>query len=527
MTQIPKYTVFEAVFEHTGSYANPYTDLSATVQLTEPGTDKVRSLALFWDGNSTWRFRFSPDQIGVWEWHIKSADTWLDGKSGAFECVASSERGSIRPMSEYPYHFEFQNGDPCWFFGDTGWALYTDSTEKRHDRQAVEHYIDVRASQRFNVIHSMLLSEAGWGNQNGLPFDDMPAEQINPGYWQEADERLAYLNQQGIVGGLVLGWGDKGRNEVFPWRILPSLDARKRYARYIAARYSAYNVFFLVAGEWHATIRRTPGATEESVREDYIGIGDALMDADPHGRMIGIHPMTQEGSVREFVDTRWMSFGDYQQNYHQLHERILQSRGTRRPLVNSEYGYYLRDANGDGIPDKPNSTSAQAMRHATWDIVMAGAYVVTGFGTTYFGGNRDPGPFDVDTPKNDIWEDQIGYVQALFTELKWWYLEPHDELIESNTPRGTKEGKEFGHIVPPATIYWLLADPGYTYVAYARGCDGSLTIYLDHHSPKQYSVHQHNPRTGQRTSLGTHTLTGKMEYTPPDTEDWVVVIQTD
>ena len=130
--------------------------------------------------------------------------------------------------------------------------------------------------------------------------------------------------------------------------------------------------------------------------------------------MIAIHPMTAQGSVREFNAAKWMAFGDYQQNYRDLHGRVLESRAANKPVVNSEYGYFLRDQSGDGVPDKDNSTSADAMRHATWDIVMAGGYVVTGFGTTYFGGNRDPGPFDLDARKNDVWEAQLGHLRRVF-----------------------------------------------------------------------------------------------------------------
>ena len=49
--------------------------------------------------------------------------------------------------------------------------------------------------------------------QRGQPFLDFQGESINPAYWQEVDVRLAYLNAQGITGGLVLAWGyDTGWN---------------------------------------------------------------------------------------------------------------------------------------------------------------------------------------------------------------------------------------------------------------------------------------------------------------------------
>ncbi len=49
--------------------------------------------------------------------------------------------------------------------------------------------------------------------------------------------------------------------------MFPDVEARKRYARYIAARYSAYDVYFIVSGEWHGEVRTRAAATEEAVRQ--------------------------------------------------------------------------------------------------------------------------------------------------------------------------------------------------------------------------------------------------------------------
>jgi hypothetical protein len=482
---------------------------------------------MFWDGGATWRFRFSPEQVGTWKWSVKSRDAGLNGKTGSFEVVASRRPGSIRPMKGFPQHFERQDGKPFWFLGDTAWALFTDKADEKHDRAAALRYIDTRAGQGINVLHSMLLSEAGWGNQGGLPWEDLSAEKLNPGYWREVDLRLAHANAKQVVCGLALAWGDKRKQEPFAWRMFPSVEARKRYARYIAARYSAYDVYFIVSGEWHGEVRTRP-STEEAVRQEFIAIGDALAEADLHDRMVAIHPMTQHGSVREFNAAKWMTFGDYQQNYRDLHGRVLESlavgnalRGVPGPVVNSEYGYFLRDQSGDGVPDKDNSTSAAAMRHATWDIVMAGGYVVTGFGTTYFGGNRDPGPFDLDARKNDVWEAQLGHLRRVFLPLPWWKLEPHDELLSCETPRG-KEGKEFDQTAPPAATYWCLAESGKQYVVYVRGLKERVSLAVESRGP--LAAMQFNPRTGERKELGEVANVFRFTYRPPDEEDWVVLL---
>jgi hypothetical protein len=42
----------------------------------------------------------------------------------------------------------------------------------------------------------------------------------------------------------------------------------------------------------------------------------------------------------------------------------------------------LRDADEDGAVDKSNRQSVEVTRHATWDIVMNGKYIVNSFGST-------------------------------------------------------------------------------------------------------------------------------------------------
>ena len=517
---VSRFAVHEVVLQASGAYTNPYTDLSAEAVLTPPNGEQ-RSVPLFWDKGRSWRLRVSPDRIGIWKWQVKSSDAGLNGRTGRFQVIASKRKGSIQPMREFPQHFQRQNGEPVWFLGDTAWALYTDTDQEGHRRKTAHHYIDTRAAQGFNVLHSMLLSEAGDGNNGGPPWHDLAAERLNPAYWQEVDRRLAYANDKGMVCGLALAWGDKRKQEPYAWRRFPSLAARRRYARYIAARYSAYDVYFIVSGEWHAEVRTRP-STEQAVKAEFMEIGDCLHAADAHQRMVAIHPMTRHGSVREFNTAQWMSFGDYQQNYQRLHERILDSHRFNKPLVNSEYGYFLRDRDGDGTPDKDNSTSLEAMRHATWDIVMAGAYVVTGFGTTYFGGHRDPGPFAVDAASNDPWERQIGHVKQLFTGLEWWRLAPQDELLRCPTAR-TKDSRETKRVRPPRTTYWCLARAPQQYVIYVRGLRKPVTLSLKG-ATTALRARQFNPRNGELVDLMASVPKCDYVYLPPDAEDWIVVL---
>ncbi len=526
VASIKRYGVFEAVFGASTAAGNPYVDIEAEAVIRRPDGETWR-IPLFWDGNETWKLRVSPDSEGKWAYVIESEDVGLNGRDGEFVCIPSGRAGGLRAMPERPSHFARQNGDPVWFMADTAWGYFTDSDEDNHHRRQVEHYATTRAKQGFNAIHSMMMSEQGVGNNGGLPFENMADETINPAYWQEVDERLAFANDQGLAVGLALAWADKRKIEPFAWRRFPNVEARKRYARYVAARYSAHDVYFLVSGEWHGEVRTRENVTEQEVFDELVELGRALDSADPHGRMIGIHPMTQMGSVREFADVEWMSFADYQQNYQDLHKKVLLSSRLDGPVVNSEYGYHLRDKDGDGKPDKSNSFSAEDMRFASWDIVTAGGYLVTGFGSTYFAGHREPGPFDVDAAKNDDWEAQIGYIQQFFEAREWWKLIPADELISSHQPRTADREIEVtgGRSMwrPPQTTYWAMTAPGAEYVIYVRGLREPVRLALDAR-PGTFRVLQLNPRTGESAELEAVRVSTVYEYAPPDEQDWVVLL---
>jgi hypothetical protein len=246
--------------------------------------------------------------------------------------------------------------------------------------------------------------------------------------------------------------------------------------------------------------------------------------------MMGIHPMTAHGSTREFNGAaKWMDFADYQQNYREQHARALASRVVEKPLINSEYAYYLRAQNPAGVVDKPHSYSVDDMRHATWDIAMAGAYFVAGFGSTYMGGIRHPTTFLPDDPKNTPMAEQLGKVKQFFGSLEYWKLEPHDELLACEAPRTEDRATqvEVGdrHVTrtqAPATTYWCLANPGRTYVVYVRGTKSPVEVKVS--KADAWKATRFDPRTGRSEPATLQMASGRAKVQAPDDQDWVFVI---
>jgi hypothetical protein len=502
--EVPRFGIHEVALESEGDYENPYWEVQATAELTGPQGESV-AVDLFWDGEKTWMFRYAPPKVGAWRWRTSSKDAGLDGKAGEFRCVESDLRGAIRPMKGYPFHFECEDGTPFWLFGDTLWDLYGADPGKNYTRDTFEQYVKLRAGQKFNFVEGILTSPPS-GNEGGPIFRDKQQRALNVGFFREVDERIAFLNRYGLTAMMFLSWSNP-QSYIFSWRYFADQEARERYARYVMSRYGAYNVCFGITGEWNA---------EKQLRASFEAIGTLLHTHNPQGRMIAIHPFPNPGSTREFADQPWMSFGDYEQNYGRLHEMILQSRfedyrtrkpwpvGRRKPVVNGEYALYMRDANGDGKVDKSNSSSLDQIRHATYDIAMAGGYFVTGFGSTYWGGYRNPPDgFILDDPIDDPWEEEVQHVYDLFTSLDWWKLEPSDHLLKTT-----------------ATGCYCLAESGRQYIVYVRGAR-KVTVTLE--AGGTYQLERLDPRTGRRTKQGMLSG-GEQEIKTPDTTDHVFVL---
>ncbi|MGB3403152.1 MAG: DUF4038 domain-containing protein [Microcoleaceae cyanobacterium] len=481
---VGQYDIFEQSFSDAGSYSNPYTAVTATATFTGPD-NQTATIPLFWDGGDNWKFRFAPDTQGEWSWTIDSNDNGLNGESGTFDVVASNNTGGIEAKPDAPYYFQYENGTPFYFFGDTNWRLGQTSSSENLNHETALEYLDIRASQGFNYIHSDFAQDP---NEGGPLWDGTKGRDLNPGYFQELDSRIEYMNDLGITSGYMLEWAQGWKND------FSSQADRLQYAEYVTARYSAHNVVFIVSGEYNETLSTSI----------YNEIGETIDATDPHDRMITIH---STGTVEQFANESWMSFGDYQQIYRNLHSEILDSRDHNKPVVNSEYAYYLRDSNGDGVVDKPNSATLEEIRDASYDIVMAGGHLVTGWGTTYFGGNRDRGPFNPNDPRNDDWEEDVQHIKTLFTDREWWKLEPHDELIGG-----------------PGTEY-LLADIGEEYVAYVRGNSGNYSLDLGTNQTATYNIQQFDPREGTYTDVGSYTGSGTITLSPPDSEDWVYIVE--
>jgi hypothetical protein len=560
---IPRFGIFEQTFTQQQNCVNPYVKISANATFIEPD-GRHRSIPLYWDGGTKWKVRFSPDVIGAWSWSVTSNDPALNGAKGSFNCVPSANRGGIMAMVGYPYHFQYQDGTPYWLFGDTQWESFADDPGQGLDARSMRKYFTLRAEQGVNYVHTEIIglvrsSNKDANGQENPAFHDYADETINPAYFNEVDSRLRLANSLGITVGLILieayftpaeSIDPAFRYDNKCWMSFPNEEARLRYARYVVARYSAFNVLFLLTTEW--------GPAPKPLGHDacvamFNRIGTEIQRNDPHHRLLGIHD--DNGFLpNEFYGpmSSWNTLGQYCQhsgsdytypwcdgctppndasckgrfatpkNRQTLHNEMLDVRVNRnrnRPVINGEYAYFLRR----GVPAHPtvvnrgHSHDQPTFRKAAWVLAMAGTYFVPGFWRTYYGGWGGRGsPFQPDDVEALPAIKDLQSLHAFFTNLEggrgreWWKLEPQDQLVSS---RANPADGSRGHS-------YCLAESGQSYIVYTentRSTDLDLTGLPN----ATYKVTRFDPRTAKRTVVSASVKSGEtVTLLSPDSEDW-------
>ncbi|MDZ7302025.1 MAG: DUF4038 domain-containing protein, partial [candidate division KSB1 bacterium] len=420
------YEIYEIALSARTAGPNPYRD-GPEVSVTFTGTSgnalgKSLTVKGFWNGGSNYRVRFAPTATGDWAWISSSSDMGLNGKSGTLTCSGTlpsghaSTHGYVRESVTFPYTFAHEDGTPFFLMGDTQWLFSSSEVSWPTEFQK---YVEARAAQGFNYIHGQIYAlnpPGAEGNEGGPPFYSSDVDNLNPGYWQQLDQRVAYLNAKGIIAGLVLAWADEG------WQQFSTQRQVERYVQYVTSRYSAYNIIWITAGEYEEA--DPPGG--------HSHLGQFLKAMDPYGHPITTH--TIDTSADDFGKAAW-----HTTIYEQTSDpaQITRDRRYHKPVINAEFGY-----EGDQSPEE--------VRRDAWEILMRGGFFVYG-NTATFHSNATMTPESLYsdgavfmTILKNFWTNNGKYT------ISWWKFSRFESLGQSR---------------------WLAAQPGVAYVVYADNPD--------------------------------------------------------
>lgn len=431
---------------------NPYVDVTLSAEFTQ-GTRHVK-VSGFYDGSGIYRIRFSPDELGIWEFETQSNVADLNERRGSFECIApaGNNHGPVRIVNTY--YLEYADGTPFYSVGTTAYQ-WTSVKQTIQDQT-----VNTLAGAPFNKIRMCVFPKSyRYGNDTEpwqYPFvSSVDITKPNYDFFQNFDKRVRQLMELGIQADVILfhpydRWG----------YLTMGKENNARYVRYMIARISAYrNVWWSLANEWDI-----PRIKDEI---DWEQIGTILQNEDPQQHLRSIHNWS--GSEDHFYDhTRpWITHVSMQTS--QFYNAIKWRDRYRKPLLFDEMRY-----EGD-VPSTWGNLTAEEMFSYFWMAGLSGSYGMHG-----------------DTFRNNADRE---------TEVRWW---AKGGLLVGRSPIRIAFFKIFMESLPVKDMVPSLADngdpkdlahdvftfcrDGDVYVSYAQRENAVIRLNLTGNAPYELTV---------------------------------------
>lgn len=435
--EVEQWDVFEVALPGPAA-GNPFKDIKLSAEFTS-GADSVQVCG-FYDGDGTYRLRFSPPKQGEWKYLTSSNAPQLDGKTGSFIAIAptGSNHGPVRVHDTF--HFAYADGTPYFQVGTTcyAWTHQPDDLE--------EETLKTLAASPFNKIRLCIFPKSYTYNTNDpstFPFlrgadGKFDFTRFDVANWQHLERRVGDLRKLGIEADLILfhpydRWGFSEMDHA----------GDDRYLRYAIARLSAYrNVWWSLANEYDFMIPPLhKGQRGNKSVEDFDRFFSILEREDPFGRQRSIHQ-----AARMYDHSQgWATHASIQKS--DLTKVMDWRDKYQKPIVVDECCYE------GNIPDGWGKLTGPQMVHQFWVGTICGGYV--GHGETF----KDP------------------------QDILWW---SKGGILHGESPpriaflRKTMEALPFWEMTPsrPMPNVFVLSKPGSVYLVYAIK-EGPIKLQLD------------------------------------------------
>jgi len=424
-----QWTVFETSFETTKQYTNPFADVEVAVAFQKGHQQWI--VPAFWAGGGGWTVRFAPLVQGKYNYRVECTDKAnpdLNGKERTLTVTAYQgnnyllRHGFLR-VSADKRHFEHADGTPFFWLGDTWWKGLC----RRIDWEGFQQLTVDRMTKGFTAVQIIGGGpypdeppfDPRWNNEGGMPYEKDYAR-INPAYFDYADRRIEHLVGAGIVPAIVGGWG---------WH-MPSIGVEKmnRHWRYLIARYGAYPVVWIIAGEMQEA--------------RWAAVASYVRKTDPYYHLATMHPPGSpalQSGRKTLNDDTLLDFDLLQTAHNDWASAPITvsqvtssySKTPTMPVVNGEVVYEWHKYEG----------RQDIQRFMFWTCMLNGAA-----GHTYGAGGlwqmNSEAVHGSDAYETTPWSvamhypgsAQLGLGKKLLEEYPWWRFEPHPEWVE---PRST------------------------------------------------------------------------------------------
>ncbi|MBR6558545.1 MAG: glycoside hydrolase family 140 protein [Clostridia bacterium] len=195
---------------------------------------------------------------------------------------------------------QYEDGSPFFYLGDTAWDLVHRLTKEEKNQ-----YMSVRASQGFNVIQCVALSD--FPNKHGrfalkepktsLDFDDDGAYS----YWAGVDECVELAEKYGLYVGLLPLWNASYNDP--ETTLFKGYEPSFEYGKWLAERYKdKTNIIWILGGDVYV---------KPHMHEIFDGLAAGIKagEADDNHHLMTFHPRGPSDSIAELgCDKDYLDF---------------------------------------------------------------------------------------------------------------------------------------------------------------------------------------------------------------------------
>jgi hypothetical protein len=394
---------------------------------------------------------------------------------------------------------------PFFINGDTAWSLIVNLTQAD-----ASTYLADRRAKGYNAILVNLIDRAFADNAPNNIYNDAPFSTPgnfatpNEAYFAHADWVMDEAEANGLLvllAPIYLGY-NCGSEGWCSYVQAASEATMEGWGRYVGNRYQSYdNILWVIGGDTN------PSAYSLTTKMEKVITG--IKQYDPH-KLMTAHVNPEYSPMDEWGSPSWLNLNNsYTYNSTATDALAEYNRSGAKPLFLMESDY----------ENEHSSTALSLRRQAYWSV-LSGATVGHLFGNCPIWHFDAPGTSSFCTGVGG-WYDNLSstpsttlaYVGRLFQSRNFWLLVP------DQTDTVMTAGKESGDTLATTAR----ASDGSTVIAYIPD-SRQVTMDMSEVSGASAKCWWWNPRTAAATLIDTYANSGTRNFTPPDNNDWVLVM---
>ena len=444
----------------------------------------------------------------------------ITSNSATLTVTSGGSSGQLLTLSSNgKYLVNSSTGQPVFVVGDDAFDLATMLSSSQ-----VSTYLNDRASRGFNAIwvaaaDNTYQSSPPKNSSGNSPFDGADFTNEDANYWANVDSVLTQASNSGITVFLQPFFVGDGPGAGYYSSVLNSSDAvMTAYGTFLGNRYKGYdNIVWLLGGDSNPSVA--------GLYQKLNDVGAAIAAADPN-HLITLEACEQcvangdnsvqayqaQGlSVPSWLNLNWA--------YPQLTTTIVaaQNAYTQTP--------FLVPLCGENFYELDHSLTGLNVRFEQYAEVLSGCYAGRIFGNGAIWSFDSSKGDTCCTSGSPAWQTELSspgsvsqeYQGRLFSSREHWLLVP-----DTNHTVVTA-GFGLGLTLTTAAR----TSDGQTIIAYIpNGNLTTITVALNQITSSTNTIQAwwFNPTTAATTNIGTFPNSGTRNFTAPDSNDWVLVL---